>query len=79
MYTCGRCGETSNDVEERYYSYGYYAGRFCRPCAIAAYSDACGLRPEGQGDPTTLHEYEAGGWDAIDGETLSTARPTPTP
>lgn len=64
---CHRCDKQRADVEERY-SFGYYAGRYCVPCAIAAYSDHCGLRDGNQGDPTTLHEFEAGGWDAIEGE-----------
>ena len=65
-HTCRRCGEVRRDVEERY-SFGIYAGRFCVPCC-SSYSDNCGLTAAGQGDPTTLHEFEAGGWDAINGE-----------
>jgi len=66
LTTCGGCGKTSDDVEERY-SFGIYAGRYCVPCC-STFADHCGVHDGRQGDVTTLHEFEAGGWDAIDGE-----------
>lgn len=52
---CSRCGEELDDVEERY-SFGVYAGRLCRRCAIDGYVDHCGLIDGGQGNPTDLDE-----------------------
>lgn len=44
-YQCTRCGSTKQ-VEERY-SFGVYAGRLCRSCAMG-YSDHCGIdQPQG--------------------------------
>lgn len=63
--TCTSCGKERPDVEERY-SFGFYAGRLCVPCC-RKYKDQCGL-DQGQGDVRDLHEFEAGGWDAVDGE-----------
>lgn len=60
---CTRCGEPG--AEPRY-SFGIYAGRLCAECC-KSYRDHCGL-DQAQGDPTTLDEFEAGGWDAIEGE-----------
>jgi len=63
---CSRCNQHKpGNVEDRY-SFGQYAGRLCVACC-AIYSDNCGLDGS-QGDPTTLAEYEAGGWNAIEGE-----------
>ena len=63
--TCTSCGEERDDVERRY-SFGYYAGRLCVPCC-EKFEYNCGLH-QPQGDPTTLAEFEAGGWDALEGE-----------
>lgn len=73
---CTHCGKDKPDVDRRY-SFGIYAGLMCGRCAYDTYRDHCGLREVspgrfvedgGQGDVTTLHEFEAGGWDAIYGE-----------
>ena len=63
--TCTGCGKVSDDVDSRY-SFGIYAGKLCVACC-AGYRDNCGI-DQPQGDPTKLAEFEAGGWDAIDGE-----------
>jgi hypothetical protein len=52
---CPRCGEHKRDIDEQF-SFGVYAGVMCRDCAISGYRDACGHRPEGQGDPADLDE-----------------------
>ena len=64
--TCGGCSEVKDDVEERY-SFGIYAGRFCVECARSHYKDGCGVDGP-QGRVEELHEFEAGGYAAIEGE-----------
>ena len=73
---CSRCGEEKDDVDRRF-SYGFYAGMYCDKCAYEAYADHCGLvkkadgtyAEEGeQGAVEELAEFEAGGYDAIEGE-----------
>ena len=63
--TCTGCGKVSDEVEPRH-SFGEYAGRLCRGCC-RSYRDHCGV-DQPQGDPRELHEFEAGGWPAIEGE-----------
>lgn len=46
---CFKCGEKKDTVEEQY-SFGVYAGRMCRECAINGYRDHCGLLDGEQGD-----------------------------
>jgi len=62
---CTRCGEVSDDVEERH-SFGIYAGRLCTQCC-SSYRDNCGVDQE-QGRPEDLDEVFVGGMDAYDGE-----------
>jgi len=72
---CPKCNKAGSWAEEQY-SFGIYAGRMCDACAYESYRDHCGLvkLPNGeyaeaeQGDVTTLDEFQAGGWDAINGE-----------
>lgn len=52
---CSRCQLKKPDVEEQY-SYGVYAGRYCRDCAIHGFRDACGQLDGQQGDPNELDE-----------------------
>lgn len=52
---CPRCNRRRGDIDEQY-SFGVYAGVMCTPCAIAGFRDACGHRPEGQGNPADLDE-----------------------
>ena len=52
---CPRCDRRSSTIDEQY-SYGVYAGVMCKACAIAGFNDACGHRPEGQGNPADLDE-----------------------
>jgi hypothetical protein len=52
---CSHCGFKKPTVEEQY-SFGVYAGRLCRECAISGYRDACGLLDGNQGDPNDLDE-----------------------
>lgn len=52
---CPRCGQRSDTIDEQY-SYGVYCGVMCRACAISGFNDACGHRPEGQGNPADLDE-----------------------
>jgi hypothetical protein len=52
---CPRCQQKKDDIDEQY-SYGVYAGVMCTDCAIRGFNDACGHRPEGQGDPNELDE-----------------------
>ena len=60
---CPRCEKRSDTVEEQY-SFGYYAGILCRECAIAGFSDHCGLLAgEPMGDPQTLDDYGHDGQD----------------
>jgi hypothetical protein len=52
---CPRCNAPKRDIDEQF-SFGVYAGVMCTECAIHGYRDACGHRPEGQGDPADLDE-----------------------
>jgi hypothetical protein len=55
---CPRCkemGTEDNPIDEQY-SFGFYAGFFCKKCAIRGYRDQCGHGPEGQGNPYDLDE-----------------------
>lgn len=52
---CPKCNQKKDTIEEQY-SYGVYAGVFCRDCAKRGYRDQCGHRPEGQGAPSELIE-----------------------
>lgn len=52
---CPGCNQMRDDVDVRY-SYGYYAGRYCVPCAKRKYNDQCGIdRP--MGNPQELDDY----------------------
>lgn len=51
---CPRCGRKSSTIDEQY-SFGVYAGVFCRDCC-RGYRDDCGHGPEGQGNPADLDE-----------------------
>ena len=53
---CFKCDEKKDTVEEPY-SFGVYAGRMCRECAINGYRDHCGLLDGHQGNPADLDEY----------------------
>jgi len=55
MAHCFGCGQEKPDVEERY-SYGIYAGKMCRNCAVMKYKDHCGVITGEQGDPRELEE-----------------------
>jgi len=61
MYHCFRCGEEKDSVEGQY-SYGVYAGKMCRECAISGYRDACGLLDGEQGSPSELEEMGETYW-----------------
>jgi hypothetical protein len=54
---CGRCQLKKPTVEEQY-SFGVYAGRLCRECAIAGYRDACGHLDGQQGSVSDLDPNE---------------------
>jgi len=58
LIACGACPQCEHkraDVDEQY-SYGVYAGYMCKACAVNGFNDACGHRPEGQGNPAELDE-----------------------
>jgi hypothetical protein len=59
---CRKCGEEKDTVEEQY-SYGVYAGKMCRECAINGYRDHCGLLDDEQGDPRELEEMGEVYWE----------------
>lgn len=61
--SCSSCG--ARGAEPRW-SFGVYAGRLCEACC-SGYRDNCGL-DQAQGDPTTLDEFQIGGWAAIEGD-----------
>lgn len=52
---CPSCETQQPDIDTQY-SYGVYAGVMCKACAIRRFNDACGHRPEGQGDWRELDE-----------------------
>ena len=52
---CPSCETPQPGIAEQY-SYGVYAGVMCEACAIRRFNDACGHRPEGQGDWRELDE-----------------------
>ena len=52
---CGSCRFKKPDVEVRH-SFGVYAGRFCKECAIKNFRDGCGLVDGKQGDISDLEE-----------------------
>jgi len=57
---------------ERWYSFGYYAGKMCSDCAYEKYRDHCGQPSRCHCDRCeslrTLAEFEYGGWAAIEGD-----------
>jgi len=59
---CFKCGEDKDTVEEQY-SYGVYAGRMCRECAIDGFRDHCGLLDGEQGDYRELEEMGEVYWE----------------
>ena len=53
---CPHCHEMKDDIQERY-SFGVYAGKFCRDCC-KRFRDHCGI-DQPQGSPNDLDEqYE---------------------
>lgn len=64
--TCTKCGETKPGKVDNRYSFGIYAGRLCEKCC-RSFRDHCGI-DQPQGDVRSLHEFEAGGWEAIEGD-----------
>lgn len=52
---CGSCRLKKPDVDTQY-SYGVYAGRFCKECAIKNFRDGCGLVDGKQGNISDLEE-----------------------
>ena len=59
---CFKCGEDKDTVEEQY-SYGVYAGKMCRECAISGFRDNCGLLDGEQGSPSELMEMGETYWE----------------
>jgi len=59
---CFKCGKNKDTVEEQY-SFGVYAGRMCRECAIKGYRDHCGLLDGEQGNPRELEEMGEVYWE----------------
>lgn len=52
---CPKCQQKREDIDERY-SFGYYAGVMCEPCARHGFRDQCGLGMP-MGDPQELDDY----------------------
>lgn len=52
---CPKCEQAKPDIDEQF-SFGVYAGVMCTDCAVRGFTDNCGHRPEGQGDPNDLDE-----------------------